>query len=180
MTESNQYKKQRWKFLLVGLFLSSLTIFSNPNPDLQPSVVLGKLFGGAFWGWFVWLLWAKAYRLALIVAACVGLLVGWSVFAGKNTPLDIYEITKACSKNCQSQWNAQRDVSTSPAYKMGASEIQGLCDCVCETSFKSMGQDLLKQLRTLTSDQVASNMALKSTMEQSLQICYPKFSKVLE
>jgi hypothetical protein len=181
MTISADRKKPLWKFLLGGFSLSLLTLIVRDSSQTSLAGQIGGVFGGLFWGWLFWLLWARALKLAIGVALGLGILVSWAVLSSNRAPFDVATATAACSSKCQPQWVSQTSNPDSPAYKMTDSDVRGICDCYCDTGFKSLAPEQLDQLKLAKSaSDISANQKIVLAFENSMKTCFPKFQKRAE
>jgi hypothetical protein len=178
MAISGERKRQLWKFLIGGLCLPAFVLLTRDNSQVLPSTKIGEIFGGLLWGWFFWLLWARAYKLALGMATAVVLFVGLMLIVDRYRPFDLAVAANACSAKCQPQWNSQRTNSTSLAYNMTESDVRELCDCTCKSGISLMTQEQMRQLREAKEpNDIRSNSQLRAVFESSFRTCYPRFSR---
>jgi hypothetical protein len=172
-----RYKKQLWKFLIAGFALSAVGFFLRTDRGPMSSESIGAIFSGVFWAWVIWLLWARAFKLFAGVAIVVCLLIAYGLYLEKTAPVDLPGAIAACSASCQPQWNQTSNDPTSPAYKMTVSDVRNLCDCACDSGFKSMSPALLEQMRNMKdAGAIQSNVEVRTAMQKSLTVCYAKFA----
>jgi hypothetical protein len=172
----NRYKKHLWKFVVCGVVLTALSLPAR-LPQVSVSAALAEVIGGAIFGWLLWLLWARAYKVAAGVGMFLVMVIGLESFLEWNKTFDVPAAVRQCSARCQVQWNVEAANAASRALKLTNRAIGGLCDCSCETGFRNMTAEQVTRLtRMKSADAFNADEALKRVVDDALGACYPKFA----